>query len=141
MPRAEPSSDTCTFCRIVAGESPAHLVSSDETCLALLAAPPAAYGHVLVIPRQHVDTLWEADAPLAEATMRTAQRISVLLRQRLGPDGLTVRQNNGSASGQVISHLHIHLVPRWHGDGSIGWPHPPTEPLDPDTVLRTLLAQ
>ncbi len=64
--------------------------------------------------------------------------MAALLRARLAPDGLTLRQNNGAASGQKVDHLHLHLVPRWHGDGSIGWPWPPPEDLDLDEVLAAL---
>lgn len=125
----------CAFCRIIAGDLAAHLVTEDDDCLAFLGLRPAAYGHTLVVPRKHVETLWDADTETAVAVMRSTQRVASLLRASLGPDGLTLRQNNGAASGQDVPHLHIHLVPRWHGDGPIGWPYPPAAPLDPPFTL------
>lgn len=112
----------CPFCAVVAGTVSALVVASDEECVAFLDRVPAAPGHTLVVPRAHVADLWEADANVATALMRTTHSVAALLRQRLAPDGLTLRQNTGAASGQHIWHLHVHLVPRWHGDGHIGWP-------------------
>jgi histidine triad (HIT) family protein len=70
--------------------------------------------------------------------MVTVKSVARLLRERLRPDGLTVRQNNGATSGQRIPHLHVHLVPRWEGDGHIGWPTARTEPVDNADVMRAL---
>lgn len=130
--------EDCVFCRIVAGTLPAHVVTRDETGVAFLDARPAARGHTLVVPRVHVDALWDADPEVTAALMRTATHVARLLRDRLRPDGLTLRQNTGAASGQHVAHLHIHLVPRWHGDGTVGWPWPPPSATDLDEVLRLL---
>ena len=122
------------FCRLVAaGED---LVHADEDCVAFLDHRPAAEGHTLVVPRAHVADLFEAGPHVAGALMAAAQQVAVRLRERLGFDGLTVRQNNGEASGQVVHHLHVHLVPRWHGDGSIGWPAPRRLPPVEATAAR-----
>ena len=94
-------------------------------------------GHTLVVPRLHVEDLWDGTPDAAAVVMTTAHEVAALLRRRLAPDGLTLRQNTGAASGQQVPHLHLHLVPRWHGDGTIGWPWPP--PTDPD--LPGLLAR
>jgi histidine triad (HIT) family protein len=129
----------CPFCRIVSGAAPAHVVAEDEYCVAVLDASPAARGHTLVIPRAHVADLWTADPETAAAVGRTCAAVARLIRTRLKPDGLTLRQNNGEASGQRVFHLHVHLVPRWHGDGHVGWPSAPPD-CDPHDVLRELAA-
>ena len=123
---------------MVAGEVPAHVVHADEHCVAFLDARPAARGHTLVVPRTHVSDLWTADPDVAAALGRTCATVAALIRDRLRPDGLTMRQNTGAASGQHVFHLHVHLVPRWHGDGTVGWPWPPPDEHDPDEVLRLL---
>ena len=128
----------CLFCRLVAGELPAHLVAADEYCVAFLDTSPAARGHTLVVPRRHVTDLWTADAETAAALGRSCATVARRIRERLAPDGLTMRQNTGEASGQNVFHLHVHLVPRWHGDGNVGWPWPPPSEHDPDEVLRLL---
>jgi histidine triad (HIT) family protein len=126
------------FCRLVAGASSAHVVFADEHCVAFLDNAPAARGHTLVVPRRHVPDLWSADPETAAALGVACSVVARRIRERLAPDGLTMRQNTGAASGQNVFHLHVHLVPRWHGDGSIGWPWPPPSEHDPDEVLRLL---
>jgi histidine triad (HIT) family protein len=129
----------CVFCRIASGALPAHVVAEDDDCIAFLDHRPAALGHTLVLPREHIEVLWEADPDQAGSLLRLARDVSAVLHRRLGCDGLTLRQNNGAASGQEVPHLHFHLVPRWHGDGHIGWPRPMTGEYDPIAVLAQLV--
>jgi histidine triad (HIT) family protein len=128
----------CVFCEIVQDLTPADLVVENDLTVAVLDTRPAAAGHTLVMPRAHIENIWDLDVDTAGALMVTVCSVAQLLRERLQPDGLTVRQNNGAASGQRILHLHIHLVPRWHGDGHIGWPMAQPEPIDNASVLRAL---
>lgn len=128
----------CLFCRLVEGSLPGHVIHADEQCVAFLDHAPAAHGHTLVVPRRHVTDLWSADEETVSAVGRTCLTVARLLRERLCPDGLTMRQNTGAASGQNVFHLHVHLVPRWHGDGTVGWPWPPPTEHDADRMLRLL---
>lgn len=82
--------------------------------------------------------LWSADPTTAAAMGVACSSVARRIQERLAPDGLTMRQNTGAASGQNVFHLHVHLVPRWHGDGSVGWPWPPPRENDPEEVLRLL---
>lgn len=107
----------CLFCRIVAGEIPAHRVYEDATTLAFLDIMPLGRGHTLVIPKEHAADIYNISAPLLAGTMATAQAVARMLRAKLEPDGMNVFQNNGAAAGQEIFHFHLHLVPRWSGDG------------------------
>jgi histidine triad (HIT) family protein len=133
-----PDVPSCLFCRLANGDLRAHVVHADESCVAFLDNAPAARGHTLVVPRRHVTDLWSADPETAAALGRACSIVARRIREKLRPDGLTMRQNTGAASGQNVFHLHVHLVPRWHGDGTIGWPWPPPEDHDPDDVLRLL---
>ncbi len=132
--------DGCAFCGIVAGTQPALVVHEDAAAVAFLALQPAARGHTLVVPRRHVEHLWDAGGDTAADVMRAAHEVAARLRERLEPDGLTLRQNTGQASGQTVAHLHLHLVPRWHGDGTVGWPWPPPQDLDLEQVHAQLRA-
>jgi histidine triad (HIT) family protein len=129
---------SCLFCRLVSGDLPAHVVVADENCVAFLDNSPAARGHTLVVPKTHVTDLWSAEPEVAAALARTCVTVAQRIRERLAPHGLTMRQNTGAASGQNVFHLHVHLVPRWHGDGTVGWPWPPPDEHDPEEVLRLL---
>lgn len=128
------------FCEVVTGELDALVVAEDEATLAFLDRTPAARGHTLVVPKLHVAGMWDGDAATAAAVMHAAHGVAALLRDRLQPDGLTLRANTGEASGQKVAHLHVHLVPRWHGDGTVGWPWPPPQDVDLAAVLAELRA-
>jgi len=107
----------CLFCKIAAKTIPAKIVYEDDSAVAFLDITPRAPGHTMVIPKYHAPTLAELPdteiAPLFGAVKKTA----VLLMAGLHPDGITIGMNQGRASGQEIDHLHVHLMPRWHGDG------------------------
>ncbi len=128
----------CLFCRVVRGDLPSYVVHEDGATVAFLDTRPAARGHTLVVPRVHAEALWDTEPEDAAAVMRAARAVAALLRERLRPDGITLRQNNGAASGQQVPHVHLHLVPRWVGDGTVGWPWPPPEDLDLAAVLEEL---
>jgi histidine triad (HIT) family protein len=122
----------CAFCAIVAGVAPAEIICREAEALAFLDIHPAAPGHTLVIPCRHSEDICALDETSAAAIMRLAVRVARALRIVLHPDGLNVVQSSGRAAGQEILHTHLHLIPRWFGDGlSLG--RPPTvhrgEPL------------
>ena len=107
--------DDCIFCKIIAGEIPAHKVYEDERTLAFLDILPASRGHTLIIPKEHSPDLESIGSESLCATMRGVQQVDRLLRSKLLPDGMNLFQNNGTAAGQVVFHFHVHLVPRWEG--------------------------
>ncbi|MFZ6026945.1 MAG: HIT family protein [Chloroflexota bacterium] len=117
---------TCTFCQIVAGRLPASLVYEDETSLAFMNIRQANPGHVLVIPKTHVETIDRLDDFTAARLFRTATRIARAIQASLHPPGLSVFQANGEASWQEIPHVHLHLLPRQKDDGLLRYyPQPP----------------
>lgn len=103
----------CTFCRIIAGELPAEVVYEDETSIAFLDIAPLERGHTLVVPRHHARNLFDIDPEVAAQVTRVVARIAQRLVAAVGADGLNVSQNNEPAAGQVVSHYHVHLIPRW----------------------------
>ena len=108
-------SDDCIFCQIVAGRAPAHRVAGDDLAVAFCDIFPVVPGHVLVIPRQHAENVFEIDEEPMRATAALARRVSHAIRGALAPDGLAVYQANGAAAGQTIWHYHVHLMPRSEG--------------------------
>ena len=103
----------CIFCKIVAGEIPAHKVYEDDDSLAFLDIRPAGRGHTLVIPKQHAADIFDISPASLAATMASAQRVAGMLRSKLNPDGMNVYHNNDAAAGQEVFHFHLHLLPRW----------------------------
>lgn len=112
----------CLFCHIVNSVVPAAIVASTEHTLAFLDVRPVFKGHVLVIPRMHVDTLVDLPPDLIPPVMAQAQRVAACLVTSLGAQGSFVAINN--TVSQSVPHLHVHVVPRTKGDGLRGffWP-------------------
>lgn len=110
-------SEDCIFCKIVAGEIPSSRVYEDDRSLAIMDIMPLSRGHLLVIPKEHYGTVVEIDPEFYGHLCGVISKISRAVQAAIGPDGMTVLQLNGKASDQVVPHLHIHLVPRWAGDG------------------------
>jgi histidine triad (HIT) family protein len=115
--------DDCVFCRMVAGEIPVAKVYEDEAVFAFLDIGPISDGHTLVIPRQHCSRLDECDPEiLAEVAVRLG-KIAAAVATAMDSDGYNVLSNNGAAAGQVVDHLHFHIIPRKAGDGVFTqWP-------------------
>jgi histidine triad (HIT) family protein len=107
----------CVFCAIVAGEAPAHVVYEDADTIAFMDINPATDGHLLVIPRTHAPDLWSLPEDEGVAVFRSVRRVAHAMRDGLRPDGLNVLQSNGRAALQTVFHYHVHLIPRYHGDG------------------------
>lgn len=107
----------CTFCRIVAGKLPAEIVYEDQQVMAFLDANPLNPGHTLVIPKAHVESLSELPEEACGPLLSTAVRVARAAREALGAAGVNLVVNDGRAAGQAIPHLHLHVIPRFPGDG------------------------
>lgn len=107
----------CIFCAIVEGKVPAEVVFEDEETLAFMDIYPASPGHTLVVPKKHVPNIYSLDDETGAAVMRTTVRVARAVRAALQPDGVSLLQTNEPAGGQSVFHFHIHVIPRWHGDG------------------------
>jgi histidine triad (HIT) family protein len=107
----------CIFCGIAAGTMPAERVHEDERTVAFLDIFPACDGHVLVIPRAHADDIHSLDPADVAAVAQTAQIMAGRVSGALGTDGVSIVQSNGAAAGQTVFHYHVHVIPRFAGDG------------------------
>lgn len=112
----------CLFCAIAQGSSAGFLVADDETTLAFLDIRPVFKGHVLIVPRAHVDVLADLPTALLAPYFAAVRRIAVAVEGALGAGGTFVAMNNRVS--QSVPHLHTHVVPRTKGDGLRGffWP-------------------
>lgn len=107
----------CIFCKIVEGSIPSYKVYEDEHCYAFLDIFPANRGHTLVIPKNHVKDIHEADAQTFGRVASTAKVVADLLQTQLESEGTSVFQMNRDAGWQTVFHLHMHVIPRWENDG------------------------
>jgi histidine triad (HIT) family protein len=103
------------FAKILRGELPAHKVHEDAETLALMDIMPRVEGHVLVIPKGQARNLLDASPAQLAACMRTAQKVAAAAVKAFGADGVTLLQASEAAGGQVVFHLHFHVMPRWEG--------------------------
>jgi histidine triad (HIT) family protein len=112
----------CVFCSILEKAIPAHVVLDDDVCLAFLDTKPLFVGHVLVVPRKHVETLPELAPEIVGPFFSRVQMIAAAIPVALGSQGTFVAMNNKVS--QSVPHLHVHVVPRTKGDGLKGffWP-------------------
>jgi histidine triad (HIT) family protein len=111
------SNPDCIFCKIVAGTIPCTRIYEDEAVLAFMDIMPLNRGHLLVIPKEHFETMDEMDPEQYGHIAAVICKMAKAVRAALNPDGLNVMQLNGKAANQVVPHVHMHLVPRWAGDG------------------------
>jgi len=113
---------TCPFC----GIAPGRICLDNEHAVAVPDAFPVAPGHTLVLPREHVMTIYQLTTPEQEAIWELVGRVRQRLLADLKPDGFNIGFNDGLAAGQTVSHAHVHIIPRRHGDvpdprGGIRW--------------------
>ena len=114
--------DNCIFCKIAAGEIPSATLYEDDDFRVILDIEPASKGHALILPKEHYANLYELDDELAAKAMVLAKKMITKLTAILGCDGYNVVQNNGTVAGQTVFHFHMHLIPRYQGDGvKLGW--------------------
>ncbi len=119
--------DDCIFCKLANGDIPTNSIYEDDRFNVILDLGPATKGHALIIPKDHADNLFELPDDTAAEAMKLAKKLGSKLVEKLGAQGLNLVQNNGEVAGQTVKHFHLHLIPRYDGDGqSILWK--PTSP-------------
>lgn len=112
----------CAFCSIVAGDTPAYVVLDDPAAVAFLDTRPLFPGHVLLVPRDHHETIADLPADLVAPLFEQVQRMAASVQGAMGATGTFIAMNN--VVSQSVPHLHVHVVPRTKGDGLKGffWP-------------------
>lgn len=109
--------DDCIFCKIANGEIPSKTLYEDERFRVILDLGPATKGHALILPKDHFSNLFELPDETAGEVMKLARRMAVQMKEKLHADGFNLVQNNGECAGQTMMHFHLHLIPRYEGDG------------------------
>jgi histidine triad (HIT) family protein len=113
----------CIFCKIASGQIPSVKIYEDDLIVAFLDTGPVSDGHTLVLPRQHVSQVHNCPPELLGGLASRLGKIAGAIVSAIGADGYNVLINNGRAAGQVVDHLHFHIIPRRAGDGVFSqWP-------------------
>jgi len=108
----------CIFCDILAGTAPADFVHQDDLCVAFMDIRPINPGHVLVVPHQHTALLTGLAPGSVGHILLVAQRVDAALRTSgLKCDGVNLFLADGRSAGQEVMHVHLHVIPRFIGDG------------------------
>lgn len=107
----------CLFCKIINGAVPAQIVYEDKSVLAFLDIFPSNPGHVLVVPKKHSENLLDASGEDLRSLISVIPKIATAVLKGLDYSAFNLAVNNGKVAGQVIPHLHFHIVPRREGDG------------------------
>jgi histidine triad (HIT) family protein len=123
-----PSSGHCIFCDLIRGAAEVSICYEDATAIAFLDIQPVNPGHVLVVPREHYETVQDVPGPLGTHLYEIAARLVPVVQTAAGASDMNIIVNSGAAAGQDVMHYHIHLIPRKPGDGfDVPLPFPGSE--------------
>jgi histidine triad (HIT) family protein len=113
----------CLFCKMVAGQIPVTKIYEDDVVLSFLDIGPVSNGHALVISKRHFEKLHDCPSELLGKVCSRLGKIAAAIVKAMNSDGYNVLCNNGRAAGQLVGHLHFHIIPRNSGDGIFDhWP-------------------
>ncbi len=129
----------CIFCKIANGEIPSTSLYEDEMFRVILDLGPATKGHALILPKAHAKDLFELPEETAAGAMVLAKKMATKMKAALKADGFNIVQNNGEAAGQTVPHYHLHLIPRYVGDGQdLLWTPGTTTPEEMESVRKAV---
>ena len=109
--------DDCLFCKIIRNEIPSYKVYEDEKVIAFLDIRPVNAGHTLVVPKSHSHNIFDIAPEDWAAVTEVARILSIAIEKGLNADGVNIAMNNREHAGQVVDHPHLHIIPRFKGDG------------------------
>ena len=125
--------EDCIFCKIIKGELPCYKIYEDEKVLAFLDLHPLSKGHTLVIPKKHTRDIFEIEPEELKSLILVVQKLSKIIMEKLGAQGINILQRNKTGAGQEVSHIHFHIVPRYKDDTVI---LPPTSKYEAENLLE-----
>jgi len=111
----------CVFCKIARGELSSYKVYEDENFLAFLDITPVNPGHVLLIPKEHYKDLFELPNNVLREMAPLLKKVARAVKGGMQVGSINIGMNNGKAAGQLVGHAHIHIMPRFEGDGYKLW--------------------
>ena len=131
----------CLFCKIIKEDIPSAKIYEDNETFAFLDINPVNPGHTLVVPKKHSHNLFDMGHAELCAVMKTTKKLAGAIKSALSADGINIEMNNDPAAGQIIFHAHLHIVPRFAGDGFKHWPGTPYKDGEDATVAKKIKEQ
>ena len=116
----ENTNENCIFCKIAKGEIPSVKIWEDSKFIAIADIKPVGEGHTLVITKEHFSTLMDLNKDISEKYIDAIKKIGKILMEKYKADGFNAVLNNGEAAGQLVHHVHFHILPRKKGDNKRG---------------------
>ncbi|MEM2956244.1 MAG: HIT family protein [Candidatus Pacearchaeota archaeon] len=113
--------EDCIFCKIIKGKIPCKKVYEDNKILAFLDISPINPGHTLVIPKKHFESIERIPESLLCELIKSVQKIAIAVTRAVSTDAFNINLNNGKAAGQLVPHMHFHIIPRFKNDGYEHW--------------------
>lgn len=114
--------EDCIFCKIINGELPCSKLYEDETTLAFLDIKPVSDGHALVVSKEHYEDIFDVPETVLCQISNTLKKVSEAVLKGVEAHGISIGQSNRAAAGQVVPHMHFHIMPRFDNDGLKLWP-------------------
>lgn len=107
----------CIFCKIIKGELPSYKVYEDNRVIAFLNIHPVNVGHTLVVPKKHSKNIFDIAPKDWMAVVEVVRELAIVVEKAVGANGINIGMNNREHAGQEVDHAHIHIIPRFKGDG------------------------
>ncbi len=106
----------CIFCKIINHEIPSSIVYEDDKSIAILDISQQTKGHTLIIPKKHVENIFELDEDLSKHLFLVTVKVTKLLKEKLHFSNVNILNNNGALAGQSVNHFHIHIIPQYENE-------------------------
>ena len=133
--------DDCIFCKLAGVMIPTNSIYEDDKFKVILDMSPATRGHALILPKEHYANIYEMPTELVSEAFALAAKLAKSMTDKLGADGFNIVQNNNEVAGQTVFHFHIHLIPRYEGDGQKIGCNPTSPTSDELDEIRCLLSE
>jgi len=128
----------CIFCNIIKGHVPSHKVYEDDNSFAFLDIAPVSKGHVLVIPKKHYVNLEDIPEEELALLIKAVKNTGKILKEKINVKGYNVQENNDPVAGQIVPHIHFHIIPRSDDDGLKLWPQEGYDEGEAEEIIKQL---
>src|SRR3989344_7033437 len=119
--KTEQLNSKCIFCKIIKGDIPCSKIYEDEKTLVFLDIQPVHEGHCLIVPKEHSENLLETQDKTLQAMILTSKKVAKAIMEATHADGFNIHINTKRAAGQLVDHVHFHIIPRFKEDGLKLW--------------------